>query len=720
MSILSALSENRHEKKNLADLAKLPQALIMQMGQRKELTQEEVAMVISKKAEAIESAARQKALEQGGGQMPSVIEQDMMKIAQSENPAPPMPQQQMQQQMMPQQMAQAQQLPEDVGIAQNPVPPMQMAGGGIIAFDEGGDVDVDPEDDYQELIDQANQDATNDEIFGIIAAMEGSGGRSRSADVGIRAGENKNITQDTRERSGDMIDRLRAQILQKESGGKRYDKNGNLLTSSKGALGEMQVMPATARDPGFGIKPAQNNDPNELRRVGDEYANVLLNRYRDPKLAMIAYNMGPGATDKWLAAGADISKLPKETQGYIRGVNLAKGGEVKHFVLGDLVMDDFGNPRGPDPRSAATYDDFNRTAAELEDEIRRSKKAGVPKDRASKAAEKALEDQKLRRAAMTQPKVPPAATTPYERYIKPALGKPSVAGVAVPAGIVAGGGYLSNAAANTLAGNKEMANAYFGDEYSDPGSDNAIAYHILQNAKPPKQKDEVIDPNIERLKKMVTYGNAPPVRAPEQKAPTEATTPKEKAEDDVFNFMQYIRDRQARADKSAESDKWQAGLAAGLGMLGGTSQYWQENIGKGGQMGVQQLAQLQKLRASQDIAGDKMLGTAYNAEMLNKLRKEQLAQGKESKSDKLAQDLIIARQAHVDRAIKERGMDMTMMHNLEREKAVAAAEGKTFDTKKQATLDYYRNMNKRIQDEAMKMYPSQLSGSGYSARRIGQ
>jgi hypothetical protein len=137
-------------------------------------------------------------------------------------------------------------------------------------------------------------------------------------------------------------------------------------------------------------------------------------------------------------------------------------------------------------------------------------------------------------------------------------------------------------------------------------------------------------------------------------------------------------------------------------------------------MGVQQLAGLQKLRASQDIAGDKMLGTAYNAETLNKLRKEQLAQGKESKSDKLAQDLLIAKNSHIDRMIKERGMDMSMMHNLEREKAVAAAEGKTFDTKKQATLDYYKNMYKRIQDEAMKMYPSQASGSGYSARRIGQ
>lgn len=690
MSILSALSEKRHDNKNLAELAKLPQALIMQMGQRKELSQEEVAMIISKKAEMIESAVRQKALAQGGGQMPSVMEQKMAEIAQAENPAA--------------------QLPEDVGIAQNPVPPMQMAGGGIIAFDDGGDVevDVDPEDDYQDLIDQANQDEMNDEIFGIIAAMEGS--RAGNTGVGIRAGENKNITQDTRERSGDMVDRLRAQIMSKESGGKRYDKNGNLLTSPKGALGEMQVMPATAKDPGFGIKAARDNSPEELRRVGDEYAGVLLNRYRDPKLAMIAYNMGPGATDKWLAAGADISKLPKETQGYIRGVNLAKGGEVKHFVLGDLVMDDFGNPRGPDPRTPAAYDDFNRTAAELEDEIRKSKKAGNPM---SKEAQKYLNEKAARAAGKTP--TPKTVTTPFERYIKPAIGKPSVAGVAVPTAVGIGGAYLSNAAANTIAGNKEMANAYFGDEYSDPGSDTGIAYQIIKNAKPEKQKDEFVDPNIERLKKMTTYGNQTPIRAPAPAANTEDTTLKEPPVKE-FNLMDYIKERQARADKAAEADKWQAGLAAGLGMLGGTSQYALENIGKGGQMGVQQLGQLQKLRASQDIAGDKMLGTAYNAEMLNKLRKEQLSQGKESKADKLAQELLIARNSHIDRMVKERGMDLSMMHNLEREKAVAAAEGKPFDTKKQANLDYYKNMYRKIQDEAAKMYPSQGSTAGWSAK----
>jgi len=83
------------------------------------------------------------------------------------------------------------------------------------------------------------------------------------------------------------------------------------------------------------VKPARDGSPDELARVGRDYANTLLARYGDPKLAAIAYNMGPGATDKWLAAGADISKLPKETQGYVKG--FAGGGEVQHFAKGDLV-----------------------------------------------------------------------------------------------------------------------------------------------------------------------------------------------------------------------------------------------------------------------------------------------------------------------------------------------------------------------------------------------
>ena len=312
MSLSQALKETVHDSKNLNLLANLPQALIIQMGQRKELTPEEVTLIIGKKGQQIEEAAQRKALAQVSEQpMPSVIEQKMAQIAQAENPAP-------EPQMQPQMMAQAPmpQLPEDVGIAQNPVPPMQMAGGGIIAFsgEDGSYVEEDDDDETDAL------------IFGLLQKMRSSSGRATPS-VGITSGY-----EDKEERSGDMVDRLRAQIMAKESGGRRYDKEGNLLTSSKGAKGEMQVMPYTSRDPGFGIRPARDGSPEELRRVGDEYAAAMYNRYGDPKLAMIAYNMGPGATDKWLASGADTRRLPKETQGYIRGVSLAEGGEVKGYA----------------------------------------------------------------------------------------------------------------------------------------------------------------------------------------------------------------------------------------------------------------------------------------------------------------------------------------------------------------------------------------------------
>jgi len=306
--ITEALKEKLDNSKNLDLLARLPQAYIVQMGQRKELTPEEVTLIIGKKGQQIEDAANRQALAASMAQpMPSVMEQKMMQIAQAENPAP-VPQ------MQPQMMAQAPmpQLPEEVGIAQNPVPPMQLAGGGIIAFsgEDGSYVEGEDEDEEYDAL-----------IYSLLQ-------RGRSApSVGIAS-----MSGDREERSGDMIDRLRAQIMAKESGGRRYDKEGNLLTSSKGALGEMQVMPYTSRDPGFGIRPARDGSPDELRRVGDEYAAAMYNRYGDPKLAMIAYNMGPGATDKWLASGADPRRLPKETQGYIRGVSLAEGGEIKGYA----------------------------------------------------------------------------------------------------------------------------------------------------------------------------------------------------------------------------------------------------------------------------------------------------------------------------------------------------------------------------------------------------
>ena len=67
--------------------------------------------------------------------------------------------------------------------------------------------------------------------------------------------------------------------------------------SGKGALGLMQVMPATAKDMGLDAsEPAQNLE------AGTRYIKWLLARYSKGKngmaKAIAAYNAGPGAVDK--------------------------------------------------------------------------------------------------------------------------------------------------------------------------------------------------------------------------------------------------------------------------------------------------------------------------------------------------------------------------------------------------------------------------------------
>jgi hypothetical protein len=94
--------------------------------------------------------------------------------------------------------------------------------------------------------------------------------------------------------------------------------------SPKGAFGVMQLMPDTARDPGFGISPLDPNaaDPEEEnRRVGRDYLKAMMDRYGgDKEAALVAYNWGPGNADKWVAGGKDSSRLPRETQGYVKNI----------------------------------------------------------------------------------------------------------------------------------------------------------------------------------------------------------------------------------------------------------------------------------------------------------------------------------------------------------------------------------------------------------------
>jgi hypothetical protein len=160
MSILSAIKQ---QSGSIEDLAKLPQTMIMQMAQRKEIVPEMVPVILGKKAEMIDRAAKAKAA-QGGIPQQSIMDQVMASNAQAENPQamgqmpPPMPQQnQMAQRPQMMQQPQQPQGPADVGIASNPVPPMQLAGGGIIAFAEGDQVKA-PKSNFPKLAPNAGRD----------------------------------------------------------------------------------------------------------------------------------------------------------------------------------------------------------------------------------------------------------------------------------------------------------------------------------------------------------------------------------------------------------------------------------------------------------------------------------------------------------------------------------------------------------------------------------
>src|SRR3990167_3658339 len=106
-------------------------------------------------------------------------------------------------------------------------------------------------------------------------------------------------------------------MVQQESRG-----NPNAV-SPKGAKGLLQTMPGTEGDPGFGVKPLDpSKDPTQERyRLGQDYMGAMLKRYGgDVEDAFAAFNWGPGDAGKWVKGGADLKKLPAETQGYIRNI----------------------------------------------------------------------------------------------------------------------------------------------------------------------------------------------------------------------------------------------------------------------------------------------------------------------------------------------------------------------------------------------------------------
>jgi hypothetical protein len=342
MSILSAI---RQQSSSIDDLAKLPQAMIMQMAQKKQIATEMVAPILARKAEMMDAVAKTKAM-QGGVPQTSIMEQIIAQNSAAEQP-----------QQMPEM--------ENTGVAQLPVPERSYAGGGIIAFARGSLVDDDDDDDeademaaYQNALSQALENKSylsnlKDSVkkampssYELALAEKGQTPASvrKMMIDGPKKGDYVMPPMDVPKRGGHKYESMVIQEAQRLGIDPNlavhvlYKETGNLTNpetarSKSGAIGVMQLMPKTAK--GLGVDPL---NPEENIRGGVTYLKQMYDKYQDPTLALAAYNAGPGRVDKALKSGQGISALPRETQNYVVASRMASGGEVQHF-------EDGGQPR---------------------------------------------------------------------------------------------------------------------------------------------------------------------------------------------------------------------------------------------------------------------------------------------------------------------------------------------------------------------------------------
>jgi soluble lytic murein transglycosylase len=95
------------------------------------------------------------------------------------------------------------------------------------------------------------------------------------------------------------------------------------VVSSSGAIGLMQLTPATARGiairtGGIAFRTQDLFNPELNIRYGAWYLDNLFKKYRSESLALAAYNAGQGNVDRWRANGEGI-QFP-ETRAYVKRV----------------------------------------------------------------------------------------------------------------------------------------------------------------------------------------------------------------------------------------------------------------------------------------------------------------------------------------------------------------------------------------------------------------
>jgi len=635
--------------------------------------------------------------------------------------------------------------------------PQSYAGGGIIAFANGGMFDEedneDEDGDYEKEMSRAMemieslrarvsnlkgaQDAFNLE-GGIEALMPALMATESKEGVSVKRGNepSKSIERQSSSISQPSdLEKLIALVQQKESGGRRNDREGNVLTSPKGAMGEMQVMPGTARDPGFGITPARAGDLDDLARVGKEYFAKMMQRYGDPKLAAVAYNWGPGNTDKWLMAGADPSRLPDETRNYIKGFD--QGGIVG-LAGGDLII--------PPADDLEKQKDMLRRMRRIES-ARAAFNTLPAAEAATTAAAEAPKAVSGIRSLLGRLALPLGiATTGYEAtkaYMdkkqkeelekygpEPELTEEEIARASKPAFM---GDVSMSPKVQKERGIKALAPLSYtpaGEAIFGPHPGNKLPPKL---AAPASTTPAVVPTEEMQLKPLETVQvGSEPVAAVE--APVEQSATSTPESDYMDELRRQIAEGRAAMKNQREIDNYMSLLSAGLGMLGGTSPYAAANIGAGAMQGIGAYQRAAQLRGADErgllsaqLGLGKLAGyDAYKQEALG-LRKD-IAEAERLRKTEAGKDAAAAKAAALTE--RQRKTDEDILTNMDRqaEKLVessgklAALEniGRPADEiarAKKRMIDDLLMQNKRYQSIYNRLYPGITESFGESKIR---
>ena len=153
----------------------------------------------------------------------------------------------------------------------------------------------------------------------------------------------------------DVPERWIREVMRVESGG-RTEMNGSPITSGAGAMGLMQVMPATYDELrgrySLGDDPY---DPHNSILAGAAYIRELYDLYGNPGF-LAAYNGGPGRLDDYLTRNR---ALPEETRRYVAKIGPyitdsfpAKRSTAEVYALNALPTSIPAGPRYAAPAAA--------------------------------------------------------------------------------------------------------------------------------------------------------------------------------------------------------------------------------------------------------------------------------------------------------------------------------------------------------------------------------